>query len=89
MAQQDPDEKTKVDKPTPFVVYFISMLIGFMVFVPGFTGLMYLLKIHEYFDGKSLEFNVLVGLIVGVVATIVFGIVFGYFANKQIIDMKE
>ena len=89
MAQSESTEKSKVDKPTPFVVYFVSLLIGFIVFVPGFTGLMYLLKIHEYVDGEGLEFNVLVGLVIGLVFTIAFGVVFGYLANKQIIDMKE
>jgi hypothetical protein len=89
MAQLDSDEKTKVDKPTPFVVYFISLIIGFMVFIPGFTGLVYLLKLNQYFEGQGPDFNVALGLIIGLVATIAFGVVFGYFANKQIIDMKD
>jgi hypothetical protein len=89
MAQPDSDAKSKVDKPTPFVVYFISFVIGLMVFIPGFTGLVYLLKINQYLDGKGVEFNVALGLILGLVVTIAFGVVFGYFANKQIIDMKD
>jgi hypothetical protein len=89
MAQLDSDTKSKVDRPTPFVVYFISMIIGLMVFIPGFTGLVYLLKINQYFDGKGVEFNVALGLILGLVVTVAFGLAFGYFANKQIIDMKD
>ena len=89
MPAKESEEKAKVDKPTPFMVYLISMIIGFAVLVPGFTGLMYLIKVHQWVDGQSLEFDVLLGLIVGVVACIIFGIVFGDFANKQIIDMKD
>ena len=89
MSGEETEDRKKIDRPTPFVVYLTSFFIGFIMFMVGIPGLIYLLKIHEYFDGQGLEFNIFVGLIVGLVLTIAFGGVFGYLANKQIIDMKE
>jgi len=80
--------KEKPDRPTPFVVYILSVFLAFIVLMPASVGFFYLLDI-SFFTAKSNEKIVLSALILGAGLTIVSGAVLGYFANRQITDIKE
>jgi len=86
----DTEKKTKCapDRPTPFMVYLISLLIAAIVILPACMGFFYLLDL-SYFAEKTHEMVVVSGMITGGGLSVVAGAVFGYFAQRQITDKKE
>jgi len=86
---QEKDKKKKLDKPSPVVVYAISAFIGFILFMPVSIGFTWLIKVSQFYSSREFIVDIVSGLILGLILTIAVAAVLGYFANKQIIDMKE
>lgn len=87
MPGKDMRSKEKPDRPTPFVIYLLSMFLALIVLLPATLGFFYLLDL-SFFE-KSHEDVVLSAMILGAGLTIAAGAVLGYFASRQIMDIKE
>lgn len=86
---QEKDSKDKLDKPSTVVVYAISAFIAFIVLMPISMGFTWLIKVSKFYSSSEFIVDTVSGLLLGLILTIAAAAVFGYFANKQIIDMKE
>jgi len=81
-------QKEAVDRPTPFIIYLISVLIAFTILMPATISFFYLLDL-DFFAVQSHEMVVISAMLLGGGLTIVAGGAFGFFANRQITDIKE
>jgi hypothetical protein len=78
----------KKERPSPLVVYLISMFIAFIVLVPAAITIFFFFDL-DFFKLQNHENVIESALLTGFGLSIVVGAVFGFFANKQILDMKE